>query len=36
MIFEREVTLSFFSAKMFWKLGKSLSFVIIQTATVED
>ena len=36
VIFEREVTWSFFSAKLLWKLGKTLSFVIIQTAVVED
>ena len=36
VIFEREVTWSFFSVKLFWKLRKTLSFVIIQTATVED
>ena len=35
VFFERGVRRSFFSAKSFWKLGNSLSFVIIQIAAGE-
>ena len=36
VIFERELFWSFFSAKLFWKRVETLSFIIIQTAAVED
>jgi len=36
VILERDVFWSFFSAKLFWKLVETLSFVIIQFAIVED